>query len=38
MDDHGGGQNAAIKGKMLGKKNKNPVKHIKQLHPSINRE
>jgi len=33
-----GGQNTAIKGQMLGKKTRNPTKHIKQLHPSINRE
>ena len=38
MDERGGGQNTAIKGQMLDKKAKNPVKHIKQLHPSIDRE
>jgi len=38
MDDHGEGQNTAIEGQMLGKKTKHPAKHIKQLHPSINRE
>ena len=38
MNDHGEGQNTAIKGQMLGEKAKNPVKHIKQLYPSINRE
>jgi len=38
MDDRGGGQNTAIKRQMLGKKAKNPAKHIKQLHPSINQE
>jgi len=29
MDDRGKGQNIAIKRQMLGKKNKNPAKHIK---------
>jgi len=38
MDNHGRGQNIAIEGQMLGKKTKNPIKHIKQLHPSINQE
>jgi len=38
MDDHGGGQNTAIKGQILVEKAKNLTKHIKQLHPSINRE
>jgi len=38
MDDPEGGQNTAIEGQMLGKKTKNPRKHIKQLYPSINRE
>ena len=38
MNDRGGGQNTAIKAQMLGKNAKNPAKHIKQLHPSINRE
>jgi len=38
MDDYVGGQNIAIKGQMLGEKAKNPTKHIKQLHPSINPE
>jgi len=38
MVDHGGGQNIAIEGKMLGGKAKNSTKHIKQLHPNINRE
>jgi len=38
MDDRGGGQYTAIKGQMLGKKAKNPAKHIKQLRPSINRK
>jgi len=38
MDSRGGGQNIAIKGQMLGKKTKNPTKHMKQLHLSINRE
>jgi len=27
-----------LKGKILGKKTKNPAKHIKQLHPSIEYE
>jgi len=38
MDDHGGGENTAIKEQMMGKKTNNSTKHIKQLHPSINRE
>jgi len=38
MDERGGGQNTAIKGQMLSKKTKNSAKHIKALHPSINRE
>jgi len=38
MVDHGGGQNTAIEGQMLDEKAKNPAEHIKQLHPSINRE
>mgnify|MGYP007039567943 CR=1 FL=1 len=38
MVDPGGGQNIAIEGQMLGEKTKNPVKHIKQLQPNINRE
>jgi len=38
MNDHRRGQNTAIKGQMLAKKTKNPAKHIKQLHLSINRE
>jgi len=38
MDDRARGQNTVIKGKMMGKKAKNPTKHIKQLHLSINRE
>jgi len=29
MDDHGGGQNIAIEGQMLGKKTKNPAKYFK---------
>jgi len=29
MDDHEGGQNVAVGGKMLGKKTENPTKHIK---------
>jgi len=29
MDEHGRGQNTAIKGQMLDKKAKNPTKHIK---------
>jgi len=38
MNDCGRGQNTTIEGQMLGKKAKNPVKHIKQLYPSINQE
>jgi len=38
MDDRREGQNVAIKGQMLGKKTKDPAKHIKQLHLSIHRE
>jgi len=38
MDDHGVGQNTAIYGQILGKKTKNPAKHIKQQYPSINLE
>jgi len=34
----GRGQNTAIEGRMLGKKTKNPAKHIKTLYPSINQE
>ena len=38
MDDRERGQNTAIEGQKLDKKAKNPVKHIKQLYPSINQE
>jgi len=31
MNDHGGRQNTASKGKTLGQKTKNPAKYIKQL-------